>query len=150
MKNTWMNLGDINFLQYGGHLVRKAYAEEQINKYPSLKHYYEVIFLVPDDDRENMMFAGICNIDLQDYVDKPEIFSYAGYPELIGKSLNEIAESIGLERFTADIVSYYGVANLGGESPKSCYPCCPEDWLVTREEVQKWLESYGWKEEIAG
>ena len=145
--NTWKNLGDVNFLQYGGCLVRKSYTEEHDKEYPTLANYYEVISLIPDSNNEDFVLAGICSIDLEDYVETDSIFDYAGYPELAGKKLQEIIKEIGAEAFAAYIVSYYGVGNLCGESPKSRYPMEKTDWMVTRKEAEEWLKEYGWSEE---
>lgn len=143
-QNTWKNLGDVNFLTYGGCLVRRSHTDEELKRYPSLSTLYTVIQLMPSDDHEDMVFVGICEVDIEDYTEDTGVLSYA---DISGKILEEILEKESAEQFAADIISYYGIGNLAGQSASMMYPASPEDWLCSREHAKEWLESMGWKEE---
>ena len=144
VQNVWTNLGDVNFLTHGGCLVRRSHTDEELKRYPSLSTLYTVIQLIPSDDHEDKVFAGICEVDIEDYAEDTGVLSYAG---ISGRTLEEILENESAEQFASDIISYYGIGNLAGQSASMMYPASPEDWLCSREHAKEWLESMGWKEE---
>lgn len=41
----WINLGDVNFLTYGGCMVRPHWSEEELKEHPELSTMYDVFYL---------------------------------------------------------------------------------------------------------
>ena len=44
-KTEWVNMGDINFLAYGGCLVKPHFSEEELKDHESLENTFDVFYL---------------------------------------------------------------------------------------------------------
>lgn len=117
IKNTaWVNLGDVNFVQHGGTLVRRAFPDDSAKNASSLRTIYDVLYASPVDDLDGKMFASLTQVDLDDY---PQISEEDPFIK------------------AADIVNYYGSIQLNGQ-PYSVIQESP--YLISREELAEWLK----------
>lgn len=115
----WINCGDVNFLTYGGNIIRKRELEDE----------YEVLNLICpfDTDGETWIFDRAV-IFLSDFEkEKEEIGRFAGttYDD----------ENYNFN-FVCDIVSYYGIGNLNS---------APYDFKETtnENEIREVFKKYG-------
>ena len=140
MENKWENLGDIDFLTYGGCLVKPAYDD------PELAASYNVFYMNVDTDEEDKVFATLLIVDVDDYINDE-------------KNKMDILKAIGLEdrenddplmimdnaAWAKEIIEYYGVSNFSPTvlKPNTYYPTYYEDYLCTPDEVKDWLIELG-------
>ena len=136
---SWENYGDVNYLEHDGSLVRHAYSEDDVRKYPALANEYEVLMLTPDPDREGMVFAGIKRMCPEDWGDNYEVIeSVMGeMPENEAGKAVYIAEYIGLE------------PGLDAAPAQAQYPTA-DMYHVSREEAKVWLLENNVPEEWLG
>lgn len=113
--NEWENYGDVNFLTYGGTLLKEVAPQE-----------YEIIRLFTpwSGTKEGEYILGTCHLNTQDYEDSMnKISDFTG------------ADYSGLDKdkwFAVDLVDYYGTYQLGGT-----------DEVLTKDEVIEVLKDKG-------
>lgn len=113
--NEWENYGDVNFLTYGGTLLKEVAPQE-----------YEIIRLFTpwSGTKEGEYILGTCHLNTQDYEDSmDDISNFTG------------ADYSGLDKdkwFAVDLVDYYGTYQLGGT-----------DEVLTKDEVIEVLKDKG-------
>lgn len=94
MKHTsWANYGDVDYLDEGGVQV-KATNREGI---------YDVILVIPNDEDENKMYAGLATIDVDDY--KTDDY-------LVKNAAMDFGEDYTDEQFAATIAETEGLVEL--------------------------------------
>lgn len=141
--NEWKNYGDVNFLQYGGCLVKPAYNDISRREHPALASIYDVFYLNTEaGDSGEDLFAALCSVDISDtWIKKENVLEAIGLEETKSKSIKEIMSE---DVFAKECVEYYGVENF---SPAAYhvgeYPSAYQDYILTREELKTWLEELG-------
>lgn len=140
MKNkerAWENFGDINFLEYGGCLVRKDTKEDT----------YEIISLTTDicdykGKYKNPCVVARCYVaDINDWI-SAEINSFAGYDENYRPETEDQKMS-----YCVDIINYYGIHEFDPEFPEEtgCGPYAIgtiEQWIVGRQIAKRFLKEH--------
>lgn len=148
-ERKWENLGDINFVAYGGCLVKSHQTGEGSNVDEAFKYCFDVFYLNPEfGENGDENFAGLGTIDLTDnWLDFDGMLEVTGYDEYKGKSLEELLEIMSPELLAKEMVEYHGIQNF---SPIVCkkdvvlqYPCDANDFIVTLEELNDWLHNIG-------
>lgn len=81
----FVNLGDVNFLAYGGNLVFRSFTKEECENFPELyKYCFRVLRLytpwdLGDELGDNIYRLRVYSVDIRDYEDKKEeILSLSG------------------------------------------------------------------------
>ena len=138
MKNkerAWVNLGDVNFLEYGGCLTRKGIREDA----------YEVISLTTgicdyEGKYKNPCIVARCYIaDINDWI-FAEINSCAGYDKDFRPETEDQKMS-----YCVDIINYYGIHEFDPVFPKEtgCGPYALgtiKQWVVGKTIVKRFLK----------
>lgn len=149
-ETKWENLGDINFVAYGGCLVKPHWSDEEVKDYPSLRNTYDVFYLNPEaSDDEDIYSAAMYCVDLDDLTQEQinDMLEVTGYDEYIGKSKEELKElGLSYECLAKEMVEGGFVDNA--TTYKAQYPCELEDYLLTTSELYDWLRSIGAEEHI--
>lgn len=141
---AWKNFGDVNFLEYGGCLVRPSYSTEEITKYPGLKSCFDVLNVDPEAGEEGQIFAELHSVDVDDYTDNPyklaEILTaigLEGYDDDQIKQMlpdNQMAKEIvccGM----ADYVTHYDQPYGTASGSEGCF--------ITRKDLENWIRDLG-------
>lgn len=119
----WNNFGDVNYVEYGGCLVRPHWAPHELIDYPSLASQYDVFWSCPSEETEGVYFAALCMVDLEDYE----------YDAIFQKDHDN-------EAFAARIVEQYGAISLGGRAYKAEYPFTLSEAELSYSELCRWLQ----------
>lgn len=140
----WKNFGDVDFLEYGGCLVRETDREDCFN----------VIWLATEitdykGKYKTPMMVAKCYVDLYDWLDKTrniderkEVNKFNGYPEdYIPESLHDKM------MYCTDLIGYYGIANYNPEFPSKT-ECGPYGFtwdkiIVGKQIAQRFLKENG-------
>ena len=143
----WENMGDINFVAYGGCLVRPHFE----NPTEENKYVYDVFYLNPEVGNENQNYAALCCIDLTDsWLDYDGMLYACGLDEYMGKSFEELVKLIDPTVLAEEMVVFHGVTNFNPSVNKKNeylqYPSEFEDFIVTDEELNQWLKDIGAEE----
>lgn len=154
---NWINCGDINFLAYGGCLVKPHWTKEELasceNGGELLKYTYDVFYLNPEyGENGDQNYAALCCIDL-DGLNFDDMLKTCGLDEKVGKTLKELLEDgISPETLAKEMVEYDGVSNY---NPSVCkngqyiqYPGTWEDFIVSNEDLISWMKDIGAEEFI--
>ena len=151
----WKNLGDINFLAYGGCLVKHHFTEKEILENDNLKYIFDVFYLNTEyGDKDNLMnYAAFCCVDLTDnWIDYDGLLSVIGEDERIGSSLEELLKDISPELLAKEVVEYEGVSNFSPYVVKNNrliqYPVDWEDFIISDDDLIAWLKDIGAEEFI--
>lgn len=145
MKNKWKNLGDINFLAYGGCLVQKNWSEADIKKCPNLTNVYQVFSLNTEAGEDGDEYSAmLCCVDLDDLTAEvvEDILDLNGLEELSNMPLFEIMSP---EQWAKEMVEC-GTGLYQPTSYKSQYPSSWEDYILTEDELKEWLKALGAEE----
>lgn len=140
----WQNLGDKNYLEYGGCLVKPAYNEKELKEYPDLSGYYNVFWLNTDTSDEDEVLAALLLVNVDDYINND-------------RDRHKILQAIGLEEepdpltvmsraeWAREIVNFYSIEDFSPTVLKeNCYyPSEYEHFLCKREDVKNWLIQLG-------
>lgn len=118
---AWVNLGDVNFVQHGGVLIRKAFSRAERCSYPSLENSYDALYASPVDDPPGQICASLVRVDLEDY------------PQSGGNTKAETDPYVRV----ADIVNYYGPYQLSGQTYRYQGP------VISRPELAAWMADLG-------
>lgn len=149
--NKWENLGDVNFLAYGGCLVKNHWTDEELAEVENpelLKHTYDVFYLNPEyGNNGNENFATLCCIDLtDDFLDWDGMLYCLGQDERIGMKFQDFLNetTISPKLLAKEMVEYMGVEQFSPITFKnSQYPSCAEDYLISDKDLEKWLQDLG-------
>lgn len=118
-ETAWINCGDINFVQHGGLLIRRAFSDQICSSSPVLRSIYDVLFAGPVDGVDNKVYACLINVDLDDFPDFSEEDPYLRVSE---------------------IVNYYGPWHLDGR-PYKGIGLSADNAAIEREALAKWMDS---------
>lgn len=155
----WKNLGDINFLAYGGCLVKPHFTKEELSdcedEGDNLKYIYDVFYLNPEyGEADNLMnFAALCCVDLQDtWIDYHGLMTAIGEDWRSDSSLEDLLKDISPELLAKEIVEYEGAINCNPTVVKNGfinnYPYYLEDFIVSDEDLISWLKELGAEEYV--
>lgn len=146
----WENHGDINFLAYGGCMVKNHWTEEELaeTEYPELlRHTYDVFYLNTEyGDDGDLNFAALCTIDLtDDFLDWNGMFYYIGQDERIGMTFQDLLDetTISPKLLAKEMVEYMGVDEFSPRTFSCQYPSSPKDYIISDEDLEKWLTDLG-------
>lgn len=153
---NWKNLGDINFLSYGGCLVKPHWTKEELTSGKDggelLKYGFDVFYLNPEyGENGDQNYAALCFIDL-DGLNFDDMLYQCGLDEHLGKTLQELLESgftpeqLAKEMVELDVVNFNPSVYKNGQYIQ--YPYNWEDFIVSDEDLKKWLLDIGAKEFI--
>lgn len=141
---AWKNFGDVNFLEYGGCLVRPSYSSEEITKHPGLKSCFDVLNVDPEAGEEGQVFAELHSVDVDDYANDPdkrlEVLTAIG---LEGYDDDQIKQMLSDDQFAkeivccglADYVTHYNQPH--GAASGS------EGRFITRKDLEDWIRNLG-------
>lgn len=147
----WENLGDVNFLAYGGCLVKPHWTEEELAKAKNpelLKHTYDVFYLNTEyGDDGNQNFAALCCIDMtDDFLDWNGMLYCIGEDARIGMKFEDFLNetTISPELLAKEMVEYMGVGEFSPCTFKCPqYPSEADDYIVSDEDLKQWLIDLG-------
>ena len=126
-KTEWINMGDINFLAYGGCLVKPHFSEEELKDHESLENTFDVF----DDS----------------WLPWADMLKCIGLDEEVGLSVEELVKKHSPMLLAKELVEYAGVQNFSPEVVKNdtcnMYPYSAEDFTVSDEDLVKWLRDLG-------
>lgn len=139
----WVNFGDVNFIEYGGCLVKE-------DAYPNCFH---VLYLTTDiydyvGKYKVPMIVAKCFIDLSDWLkpenkQRKEVNWFFGFDEdYIPFTLDEKMS------YCVDLINHYGIREFNPDLPKEtgcgCYALGTIDqWIVSKTVAQKFMKEYG-------
>ena len=140
MRKEWHNFGDVNFLEYGGCLVRETDREDCFNviwlatEIPGCKSKYK-----------NPMMVAKCYVDVSSWLDNETLHAintFTGNPsDFIPKTLEEKMW------YAVDLIGYYGIAEFEPDFPIetncSCYGFTWDKIIVGKTIAQKFLKENG-------
>lgn len=140
MNKKWYNYGDVDFIEYGGCLVRETYYKDCFN----------VIWLATEiaDYKKRYKYPMIvakCYVDISSWLDNKtlyEVNSHVGNPSgFIPKTLEEKMQ------YATDLIAYYGLDEFDPEFPEET-GCGPYgfEWdkiIVGKTITQKFLKENG-------
>ena len=141
---TWKNFGDVNFLEYGGCLVRPSYSTEEIAKYPRLKSCFDVLNVDPEAGEEGQIFAELHSVDIDDYANDPdkrlEVLTAIG---LEGYGDDQIKQMLPDDQFAKEIVccgladyaTHYNQPYGAASGSEGCF--------ITRKDLEDWIRNLG-------
>lgn len=141
---VWKNFGDVNFLEYGGCLVRPSYSSEEIAKYPGLKSCFDVLNVDPEVGEEGQVFAELHSVDVDDYANDPdkrlEVLTAIG---LEGYDDDQIKQMLSDDQFAkeivccglADYVTHYNQPYGAASGSEGCF--------ITRNDLEDWIRNLG-------
>lgn len=111
---TYVNYGDVNFLEWGGCLVDSDHSDTE----------FRIIYLRPYDDEKDMYQCAEVYVDITDsWIDRKRVMDFCGMTE---ETFNPIW-------FAIDCINYYGAENFGADG---CW-MYKYDWMhMTKEEVK--------------
>lgn len=147
----WENFGDVNFLEYGGCLVKEHWTEEElasIKNPENMKHCYDVFYLNAECGED--IYAALCCVDLTDeWLDWNGMFYTTGQEEKIGMSLKDLMEesTISPKFWAKEMVEYMGIQNFCPISFKNAqYPEGYDEFILSKDELIEWLHGLGAEE----
>lgn len=141
---AWKNFGDVNFLEYGGCLVRPSYSSEEIAKYPGLKSCFDVLNVDPEAGEEGQIFVELHSVDIDDYVKDPdkrlEVLTAIG---LEGCDEKQVKQMLPDDQFAkeivccglADYVTHYNQPYGAASGSEGCF--------ITRKDLEDWIRDLG-------
>lgn len=143
MKNKveFVNLGDINYLTFGGNLVWKRYTEEEMPSHH--KYCFNVFRLYTPEDHDlgdDVYLATLHTVDVRDHEKhKKDILYLSGnedkmdtpWLELYGGSLEVLASEVVTAGYSDGFITY-----------TSNYPTKDDD-QITLDGVKDWLTKLG-------
>ena len=142
--NVWKNFGDVNFLEYGGCLVRPSYSSEEITKHPGLKSCFDVLNVDPEAGEEGQIFAELHSVDVDDCANDPdkrlEVLTAIG---LEGYDDDQIKQMLSDDQFAkeivccglADYVTHYNQPYGAASGSEGCF--------ITRKDLEDWIRNLG-------
>lgn len=148
-KTEWTNMGDINFLAYGGCLVKPHFSEEELKGHESLENTFDVFYLNTEfGENGDENFAALCYVDLDDsWLPWVDMLKCIGLDEEVGLSVEELVKKYSPMLLAKELVEYAGVQNFSPEVVKNdtcnMYPYSAEDFTVSDEDLVKWLRDLG-------
>lgn len=137
--SQWKNYGDVNFIDYGGCLVKA-------DDYPDCFH----VLVLKADEYNNEAIVAKCFIDFaswsEDEDTRKQINSFAGYDEAYIPQTEDEKMS-----YCVDLINYYGLHEFDPEFPKEtgCGPYAlgtVADWIVDRDVAIRFMKEYGAEE----
>ena len=141
--NKWENYGDINFIDYGGCLVK---ADECQDCFHVLVLETEVYV-----GKEEQVIVANCFIDLSVWIEdedtKKQINSFVGYKEDYIPQTEDEKMS-----YCVDLIKYYGIHEFDPKFPKEtgCGPYAlgtVTDWIVDKEVAIRFMKEFDIPEE---
>ena len=142
----WYNYGDVNFLEYGGYLVREMDRENCFN----------VIFLATEiaDHKKRYkhpMIVAKCYVDVSSWLDSETLHNVNDY---VGNPTDFIPQTTEDKmRYATDLITYYGIAEFDPYFPEET-GCGPYGFtwdkiIVGKTIVQRFLKEnsvpYKWR-----
>lgn len=136
MKAEWENYGDVDFMKYGGCLIKKT-------RHPNC---YHVLSLTPDiydykGKYKNPMIVALCFVDVAAWKeDYPVVNKYSGYEHDYVPKTEEEQMS-----YCVDLINYYGIQEFEPDFPEEtgcgCYALnYMEKWIVGKTIAQRFMK----------
>lgn len=141
----WKNFGGVYFLSYGGCLVRRHFTEMP----EAQELVFDVFFLSPNFGiNGNTNFAALCCINLtSSWLPWKKMLEYCGLDEDAKLPVEELVKKHDSMLLAKNMILYAGFAKF---SPSVCknglynmHPSDTEDFLVSNDDLMKWLHSLG-------
>lgn len=148
-KTEWVNMGDINFLAYGGCLVKPHFSEEELKDHESLENTFDVFYLDTESgENGDENFAALCYVDLDDsWLPWADMLKCIGLDKEVGLPVEELVKKHSPMLLAKELVEYAGVQNFSPEVVKNDtynrYPYSAEDFTVSDADIVKWLHGLG-------
>lgn len=137
----WHNYGDINFIEYGGCLVRETDYEDCFDviwlstELPDYKVKYKIPMIVVK-----------CFIDLSCWLDNKTLFEIN---EFTGSPIDYIPQTLDEKMsYCVDLINYYGIQEFDPDFPEEtgcgCYALGTIDkWIVGKTIAQRFMKECG-------
>lgn len=148
--SKWMNMGDINYLAYGGCLVKPHFDENE--SIEGTAYIYDVFYLNTEyGENGDQNFAALCYVDLTDsWLHWDDMLRACGYDGHIGLSFADLIKKLSPEIMAKEIVEYEGVNNFSPvvvkEDKVIQYPADWTDFIVSDSDLKAWLINIGAEE----
>lgn len=133
----WKNYGDINFMEYGGCLIKK-------DDYPDCFHVLSLTTKIYDykGKYKKPMIVAKCYIDLPDWI-STDVNSFAGYPKEYKPQTTDEKMS-----YCVDLIDYYGIHEFDPVFPEEtgCGPYALgtiDKWIVGKTIAQRFMKEQG-------
>lgn len=139
-KKEWINYGDVNFLAYGGCLVAPHWDKATLEEHPDFADQFDVFQLITEaGDNCDQMLARLFMVTVGDYEDSKKDILYAiGLEDKADLPMDKI---IPLSMWAKEIVEYgCGEQGMSYDNP---YACQFEDYVISKEDLKKWLTDLG-------
>ena len=133
----WENYGDVNFLTYGGSLIRPAWTDEELTEHPSLKNQYEVLMLSRLAESETNVFIGLKVVDTDDYEDKREEIS----------EMYDVWSVDDPLLFAVSCAEYTGLEPSVDTAYRQKMYSTEKDFVIDEADAAEWLRELGVPEE---
>lgn len=143
--NPWETFGNVNFLSYGGCIVRRCY----VNKFKTHENVFDVFYLSPKfGEKGGNYFAAFCCIDLTtSWLPWEKMLKCCGIDEDVNLSINELVKKYDPMFLAKSMVMYVGIASFSPNVYKKAvlnrHPRDIEDFTVSNEDVIEWLLALG-------
>lgn len=141
MKSKWKNYGDVNFISWGGCIVKPHWTEDEIKDHPSLKNQYDVFRLLTADNtgEENIYHAALHVVDVDDFINSEHKNALLNYIGQDNKKDFEPYDIMDPEVWAKEIVEAgYSDAT---STYKSNYPFAEEDYLITGNQLKDYMNN---------
>ena len=132
--NGWVSHGDVNFLEHGGQMVKKAYTEEEIRNFPNLSSIYSVLNYTSIPDLEGKYIGFIKLVDISD-IDSE---AFAAMNSLYGEIPSED------DLLACNYAAYIGLElSLDTAFNQKGMYAADEDYIITQEDAEVWFKELG-------
>ncbi len=141
----WENLGDVNYFEYGGCLVRRHWEKDEVNQ----KAYENTFDVFRLDVEGGNRYARKYLIDFDDITeeDLESVLKICGYEDYLGKPREEIISGISPQILAREVVECLNGGHCDSfEAYNTNYPSSWEDLLVSEGDLAEWLGALGAKE----
>lgn len=136
--NEWKNFGDVNFIEYGGCLVKA-------DSHPNCYHVLTLITEIPDyvGKYKKPMIVARCFIDLDCWLDNQTLFEINQFTGASCDYIPKTEEELIL--YCTDLINYYGIREFDPDFPKEtgcgCYALGNiNKWIVGKQIAQKFMK----------
>ena len=136
----WHNYGDINFLEYGGCLVRETDREDCF-------HVIWLVTSIPDykGKYKYPMIVARCYVDVSSWIDGKSLYDVNIF---VGNPVNYTPQTTEEKmRYAVDLISYYGIQEFEPDFPEetgcSCYGFTWGKAIVNKTIAQRFLKENG-------
>lgn len=142
---TWKNYGDVNFVDYGGCMIKPHWSKQEIDNHPDLASVYDVFYVNTEiPEMGEGIIAALLTVDIHDswlVKSVPDVLYAIGEEKRKDKPMDEIMpgdmwakEFVDFFSFESFSPTYYHDGML--------YPA----HIITTEQLRSWMKDLGMSE----